>query len=92
MRTSSDMHTAARTMRVYRKDQLFRREHEALHTTGLWYVEPITWRSAAPAQRGYPTLHEALSEAQMIEDCERQALSSWSPTAGVPQSQATSKP
>jgi hypothetical protein len=61
-------------MRVYRKDQLIRRDHEALHTTGLWYAEPITWTAGEPAQRGYPSLHEAFSEAQMIEDCERQAL------------------
>jgi hypothetical protein len=63
-------------MRVYRKDRLFHREHEALHTNGLWYAEPVTWGLAEPAQRGYPSLREALSEAQMIEDCEGQALSS----------------
>jgi hypothetical protein len=60
-------------MRVYRKDQLIRRDHEALHMNGLWYAEPTTWTEAAPAQRGYPSLHEALSEAQMIEDRELQA-------------------
>jgi hypothetical protein len=67
------MRTAAGTMRVYRKDQLFHRDHEALHTTGLWYAEPITWKESEPAQRGYSWLGEALLEAQMIEDWERQA-------------------
>jgi hypothetical protein len=60
-------------MRVYRKDLLFHQEHEALHTSGLWYAEPVTWGSAAPAQRGYPSLREAIVEAQMAEDCRRQA-------------------
>jgi hypothetical protein len=71
MRTPNDIRTVAGTMRVYRKDQLFRREHEALHTTGLWYVEPMARRSVGPAQRGYPSLREALADAQLVEDCER---------------------
>jgi hypothetical protein len=80
-RTANDICSAAGTMRVYRKDQLFLREHEALHTTGLWYAEPMTWTTAGPAQRGYPSLREAMSEAQMIEDCERKARSSRSQAA-----------
>jgi hypothetical protein len=73
MRTANEIRTVAGTMRVYRKGQLFNRKHEALHTTGLWYAEPMAWSSAEPAQRGYPSLQEALVDAQMVEDCERKA-------------------
>jgi hypothetical protein len=68
MRTPHDIHTARGKMRIYRKDRLLNPHHEALHTTGLWYAEPVTWKSAEPAQRGYQWLGEALLEAQLIEE------------------------